>query len=107
MYSDEQIFDTSALQNDSLIKHFPFIDSIFSSLQQLAPEAPDLVFKRVETVFDGLKGIYDYSFSKEIKNGSLVTSWKLIDKTEAYKALQQQQQARQNNIISGHNRYSF
>jgi len=100
--SDEQIFDTSSLQGDSLARHFPFIDSMLSVLQRLAPGEPALTFSKVETVFYGLKGIYDYSFSKEVINGCLVTCWKVVDKTDDYSAQRNEQQIRQNDIISGH-----
>jgi len=105
--SDEQIFDTSSLQGDSLTNHFPFIDSILGVLQQLAPGEPALSFDRVETVYYDLEGIYNYSFSKEIRNGNLVTCWQIIDQTENYTSERNEQQTRQENIISKHNRYSF
>jgi len=100
--SDECIFDTSFLQGDSLVRHFPFIDSIFNILQELSPGEPALTFAGVETVFCGLKGIYDYSFSKEIRNGNLLTCWQVIDRTEDYTTQRDKQQARQDDIISGH-----
>lgn len=100
--SDEQIFDTSSIQDASLTRHFPLIDSILSILQQLAPGEPDLCFSRVETVFNGLEGIYDYSFSRKIRNGNLVICWKVIDKTEAYTIQRDKQQAEQDDIISRH-----
>ncbi|MGK0364971.1 MAG: hypothetical protein ACI85O_002032 [Saprospiraceae bacterium] len=97
--SDEQIFDTTSLEGDSLARHFPLIDSILSILQQLTPGEPALYFAKVETVFYGLEGIYDYSFSKEIRNENLVTCWQVIDKTEDYRIQRDEQQARQNDII--------
>lgn len=100
--SDEQIFDTSSLQGVSLTRHFPLLDSILNILQQLAPGEPDLYFSKVETVFNDLQGIYDYSFSKQIRNGNSVICWKVIDKTEDYTAQREKQQAKQNDIISGH-----
>ena len=105
--SDEQIFDTSSLHGDSLTRHFPLIDSILSILQQLEPGEQDLRFSKIETVFKGLEGIYDYSFSRQIRNGSLVISWKVIDKTEEYIIERDKQQTEQNDIISRHGRYSF
>ena len=107
VYSDEQIFDTSSLQADSLIKHFPFIDSVFGIIQQLSPGEPALVFTKVETVFCGLMGIYDFYFSREIRNGSLVTRWQVVDKTEDYEIQRDEQQAKQNDIILREGRYSF
>lgn len=105
--SDEQIFDTSFLHGDSLIRYFPFIDSILGVLQQLTPEEPALIFAKVQSTYNGLQGIYDYYFSKKIINGNLVTLWQVIDKTEDYIAQRKEQQIRQDNIIAGHKRYSF
>ncbi len=105
--SDEQIFDTSSLHGDSLIRYFPFIDSILGILQQLTPEEPALIFAKVQTTYQGLQGIYDYYFSKKVINGKLVTLWQLVDKTEDYIAQREEQQIRQENIILGQNGYSF
>lgn len=101
MDSDEQIFDTSSLQGDSLSCHFPFIDSISSILQQLSPGEPPIFFGGVETSYVGLQGIYDYSFSRQIDNGILVTVWQVIDKTESYIEKRNEQQERQDEIIRG------
>lgn len=100
--SDEQIFDTSSLVGDPLTRHFPFIDSILSILQQLVPGEPALNFVKVETTYYGLQGIYDYSFSKETRNDSFVIRWQVVDKTEVYTFQRDEQQVKQNNIISGH-----
>jgi len=105
--SDEKIFDTSFIQGDSLTRHFPFIDSILTILQELSPGEPALVFAKVETVFYGLEGIYDYSFSKEIRNGNIVTCWQVIDKTYDYSIQRDEQQTKQNEIIDGHQRYFY
>ena len=100
--SDEQIFDTSSIREASLVRYFPFIDSILNTLQQLSPDEPAINFAKVETTYQGLRGIYDYYFSKKIIDGNLVTHWQVIDKTKDYIVERDKQQDRQDNIISGH-----
>lgn len=101
--SNDHLFDTSSLSGTSLTKYFPFIDSILDVLQKLTPEEPALYFVKVESTYQELQGIYDYSFSKETNNGKLVIHWQIIDKTEDYTIQRNEQQIRQDNIITGHN----
>jgi hypothetical protein len=98
--SDEHIFDTSSLNGYSLKECFPFIDSILDVIKQLKTEEPALIFAKVQSTYEGLQGIYDYCFSRELINDNLLIRWKIIDKTTDYTAQRDEQQIRQSNIIS-------
>lgn len=98
--SDNGLFETSSLSNKNIITSFPFIESIQGILEGLSLNDADLRFDRVESVFEGLSGFYDYIFRKIIFGNETVFYWQILDSTTRYKNFQKRQQSFQEKILN-------
>jgi hypothetical protein len=87
--SDDGIFDTSRYRDNPLLKYSPFLESVFPTVLAWDYDAAELFFTRVETVLDGVIGVYDCYF----RRASCNFEWLIDDITlpfEAYREAQQE-----------------
>lgn len=85
------LFPTDHLKNTSLLDWSPFLESIFSNIQQIKANKP-FEIKCIQSNIRGLSGFYDYHFQMIKVNGNNLILWQITDKTSFYKALQKKQQ---------------
>lgn len=92
--SCNSIFNTSPLTKDPVSKWFPFIESVFYSLEYLKVGDANLLFSKVEKPAHFLQGYYDFSFSKIQMEGKEYILWELFDYTALYEDFMKYQQKR-------------
>jgi len=91
--SCDTIFDTTPIEKHNFKEEFPFLESVFSELQNRLELGRVIYFPKVETKHSFLSGFYDYSFKLiKIKNNQWGIQWEIVDVTETYEKLKQQQQ---------------
>lgn len=94
MQSCNSIFDTFTFQSQSIVKEVPFLESIFHIVKTHVPGTPEILFKKVESPFYLLRGIYDFTFSTLKVDNQLLIRWTIFDKTSYYDNLIKNQQRR-------------
>lgn len=92
------IFNIQFLSNHSLLRTFPLVDSIFSSLF-LMSLSEKVTIEKVETYSPLLQGIYDFTFCRENDNQRDYIVWVIMDMTFTYENLKRIQQNRQEQLI--------
>lgn len=92
--SCNSIFDATSFQNKSVLKEFPFIESIFEIIKDLKISDPELLFSKVEKPSANLEGFYDFTFSKLKWNKEAFILWSIYDFTALYQDLIDYQQRR-------------
>jgi len=90
--SDDKIFPTQKLQDITLERWLPFMESIGENLKKLDKEDEELIFSRVESPAAFLPGSYDFSFSTKTIGGKNYILWKVFDYTDTYDYLTRYQQ---------------
>lgn len=94
MQSCNSLFDTSIFKAQSIVKEIPFLESIFHVIKAHVVGTPAILFKKVESPFYLLDGIYDFTFSKLIFDNQPFILWTIFDKTAQYNDLIKSQQVR-------------
>ncbi|MGK0389915.1 MAG: hypothetical protein ACI94Y_002660 [Maribacter sp.] len=92
--SCDSIFNTSTLTQYSVSEWFPFIESVFYSLEHLKVGDAKLLFSKVEEPAPFLQGYYDFSFSRIEMKGKEYILWELFDYTTLYEDFKKYQQKR-------------
>lgn len=90
--SCNSIFDTSAYLKKSICQDIPFLDSIFDIIKDIALNSPEILFSKVQSSFNNLEGVYDFTFSKILVEGNAYILWSIYDFTALYKDLIDYQQ---------------
>ena len=92
--SCDSLFSTEDLVGKKLIEYFPFLESVFSDLLEELELGRTIHFPKVETKHLFLTGFYDYTFKIiRIQNDKWGIQWDIVDATEEYQALKNQQQS--------------
>lgn len=94
MQSCNAIFDATAFLNKSILKEFPFIESIFEIISNLEVTDSELLFSKIEKPSKNLNGFYDFTFSKLNWNNQGFILWSIYDFTALYQDLIDYQQRR-------------
>lgn len=97
LQSCNAIFDTTDYLQKSICQDIPFLDSIFEIIKSITPDSPEILFSKVQSSFDKLIGVYDFTFSKILIAGEAYILWSIYDFTALYKDLIDYQQ-RYNNL---------
>jgi hypothetical protein len=92
--SCDSIFNTSSLSKQPVFEWFPFVESVFYSLEHLKIDDENLLFPKVEKPAPFLQGYYDFSFSKIEMKGKEYILWELFDYTTLYEDFKKYQQKR-------------
>ena len=92
--SCDSIFNTSSLAQYPIFEWFPFVESVFYSLEYLKIGDDNLLFSKVEKPASFLPGYYDFSFSKIEMKGKEYILWELFDYTTLYENFKKYQQKR-------------
>ena len=82
--SCDSIFDTTSLSKRPISEWFPFVESVFYSLEYLNVDDDNLLFSKVEKPAPFLQGYYDFTFSKIEMEGKEYILWELFDYTTLY-----------------------
>jgi hypothetical protein len=90
--SCNSIFDTSNYSNKSICSDIPFLDSIFDIINSITLHSSEILFSKVESSFNQLKGVYDFTFSKILIENKTYILWAIYDFTALYKDLIDYQQ---------------
>ena len=100
--SDDKLFSTQSLLHAPVTAWNHFVESIFPSLLQLAPESPEVHFYKVEPDHLALMpGYYDFSFRCLHQEGAKkYILWKILDLTSDYVSLKHNQQNSHDTEIS-------
>lgn len=91
--SDDGLFSTETMWNNSIFDHFPLVESVYPSL--INNIASEIKLNRVATGFDGLPGYYDFYFFREDDG----VRWEIHDLTEDYNDYEHEQQRRNEEAI--------
>jgi hypothetical protein len=94
MQSCNAIFDATTFLHKSILKEFPFIESIFEIIKGLKITDTELLFSKVEKPSKKLTGFYDFTFSKLNWNNKEFILWSIYDFTALYRDLINYQQRR-------------
>jgi hypothetical protein len=86
------IFDTAIYLTKPIRQDIPFLDSIFEIIKQDNQHSIELLFSKVQSPFNKLKGVYDFTFSKISVKGKDYILWAIYDFTILYKDLVEYQQ---------------
>jgi hypothetical protein len=90
--SCDSIFDTTSYLQKSICQDIPFLDSIFDIINKITLNSPELLFSKVQSSFNKLEGVYDFTFSKILIENKIYTLWSIYDFTVLYKDLVDYQQ---------------
>jgi len=93
LHSCDSLFTTHQLKNQSILPHFPFIESVFEELLTRLKKESIITFKGIETKHNFLPGYYDYAFTVIYANGDKFIQWQIADETDAYNAIRVEQQS--------------
>jgi hypothetical protein len=92
LQSCNSIFDTSAYSTKTICQDIPFLDSIFDIINNIALNSPEILFSKVQSSFNHLEGVYDFTFSKILVDNECYILWSIYDFTALYKDLIDYQQ---------------
>jgi hypothetical protein len=95
--SCNSIFDTTPYLKKSIRQDIPFLDSIFDIINGIPPNSSGILFSKVQSFFNQLEGVYDFTFSKILIEDESYILWSIYDFTALYKDLIDYQQ-RYNNL---------
>jgi hypothetical protein len=99
--SDDGIFDTSSYRNHPFLRYSPFLESVFETVRHLRG-ADVLSFPRIETLLEGVTGVYDCHFRCISCNASplsLEFEWIIEDFTQSGESLRITQQTHNEECI--------
>jgi hypothetical protein len=86
--SDDGIFDTSCYRDSTLLRYSPFLESVFQEVREWNFDSGELFFPRVETVLDGVIGVYDCYF----RGAGCNFEWLICDITIPFEPYREEQQ---------------
>ncbi len=91
--SNDVLFDSSTLLNQSIFSYFPLLESVYKNLNILKNKK-EVTLKRVETSFKDLPGFYDFTIRFTEFNGQVFLLWNIDDLTDLYSLFQKHQQSK-------------
>jgi hypothetical protein len=98
--SDDGIFDTSSYRDHTFLLYSPFLESVFSAVLQLQFGSDVLFYPRVETLLDGVTGVYDCHFRRiSCDRNQPEFEWLIDDLTHSFEPIRQAQQERNEDCI--------
>ena len=98
--SCDTLFSSESFVGKNMIERFPFLESVFSDLLEKLELGRTISFPRIETKHVFLAGYYDYVFRViRIRNSGLGIQWEIIDATQEYSILKDEQQLSHENDI--------
>ncbi|MEM9921726.1 MAG: hypothetical protein AAF990_26725 [Bacteroidota bacterium] len=100
--SCDSIFSVDFLTGQTAVKWYPFLESIFPSLQELSVGSPEIRFTRIEPGMKVLPGIYDFTFMLVQTDGQEQILWGIYDYTWLYEQFRELQQRRNELEIQRH-----
>ncbi len=98
--SDDTLFSTRSLHDNSLKATSPFIKSIWEDVLRLRLDYEEIHFPCVESDFMAQKQWYIYTFSKIILNNEIAILWSIVDYSNMYHSDIQSQQHAYDNFLS-------
>ena len=98
LHSNDTLFSTATLRNQSVLDWSPFLESIFPFLLKSTQKTYEFV--KVKTIHNFLSGSYDYLFIKSEKsNLEKYIVWIISDCSSCYEEMKKRQQLYQQFII--------
>jgi hypothetical protein len=91
--SCDSLFLANNLKGQSMTMYFPFLESVFDDLLIKLELNHTVIFPGVETKHEFLPGYYDYVFTSVRKNGEALIEWQILDATDEYTQVKQEQQS--------------
>ncbi len=91
--SDDGIFDTSNYRDHTFLTYSPFLESVFYSVLDLQVGSDALVYPRIETLLEGVTGVYDCYFRCiSCYRNQPTFEWLIEDLTHSFESVRREQQ---------------
>ena len=100
MSSDDTFFDSKRFADESILSHFPLVDSIFVQLLNIENKTSSITLPSVTSNKEYLPGYYDFIFSVMTDNDSRCLVWIIKDQTEKYQQMQSDMQKHNDEVIA-------
>jgi len=82
--SCDSIFASNRFLGKAILSYFPLVDSVFPIIKRLQLNDPEVSFGGVETTFNLLEGLYDFTFVRMRSDRGELILWIIEDRTEDY-----------------------
>lgn len=82
--SCDSIFTSDPLKGKKILPRFPLVESVFPLIRRLQLNDPEVSFGGVQTIFQKLPGIYDFTFVRMKSLSKDLILWIIDDRTESY-----------------------
>lgn len=98
--SCDSIFSSGVVLGELILPYFPLVESVFPIIRRLQLNDPEVAFGGVETTFEYLPGIYNFTFVRmNSENGEFIL-WIIEDQTKNYKEKISKQQIKNEMAIA-------